>query len=252
MRKFIIASLTLCFLAVSPAFAAFDWQLYDFGDNPFDHNNNWSPVSYPSGIGELPSPGLLGEGGEKFDLEGFHFAMEGNTVHIALVNSFGYTAHSTGWNQDYNLGDIFFGFDGNDTQFAIDVSAGQLYSVDSYNGIPDKPGTYYDYDGIRDQVGAYEIGAGSYLGDVNNSLNFWAGLESNPLQGNGDTYIWEFAFDIGSLGGTNGASSISFHNILECGNDMINETYSMVPEPTTLLLIGMGLIGLGVARKKTV
>jgi len=250
MKKILVSALVIFLLAFSPTFAAFDWQLYDFGDNPFDHNNNWSPVSYPSGIGELPSPGLLGEGGEKFDLEGFHFAVEGNTAHIALVNSFGYSAHSTGWNQDYNLGDIFFGFDGNSTQYAIDVSAGKLFSVDSYVGIPDKPGTYYDYTEIRNQVGAWEIGSGTDLGAIDNTMNFWAGLETNPLQGNGDTYVWEFAFDISGLGGSAGASSISFHNILECGNDMINETYGMVPEPGTMLLIGLGLIGIGITRKK--
>ncbi len=30
---------------------------YDFGNNPFDHDYNWSLVNYSSGNGELPSPG---------------------------------------------------------------------------------------------------------------------------------------------------------------------------------------------------
>jgi len=250
MRKSILLIMTLSLLAFSPSYASFNWDLYDFGDNPFDHNNNWSPVDYPYGIGELPSPGYLGEGGEEFDLEGSHFAIQGNTAHIALVNSFGYTAHSTGWNQNYNLGDIFFGFDGGNTQYAIDVSEGRLVEVGTYVGIPDKDGTYFDYTDIRNEVGAWEIGrVANDFGQVQNSLQYW-GQEPNPMQGNGDTYVWEFAFDISQLSGFNGASTVSFHNTLECGNDLINESYSMVPEPGTMLLIGLGLLGLGVARKK--
>ena len=250
MKRLLMLGLVLSLLAVSPANGAFSWDLYDFGNNPFDHNNNWSPIDYPYGVGELPSPGYLGEGGEKFDLEGFHFAIDGNTAHIALVNSFGYSAYSTAWYQSYHLGDIFFGFDGSNTQYAIDVSTGRLVEVNSYIGIPDKPGTYYDYPDIRNQVGAWEIGQGTDLGSVTNSLNFWAGLETNPMQGSGDTYIWEFAFDISQVSGFAGASSISFHNILECGNDMIEGTYNIVPEPGTILLIGLGLLGIGVIRKK--
>jgi hypothetical protein len=254
MKMKVIILIAMSILLSTPGFAAFTWQMHDFGANPFDHNNNWSPIDYPYGIGELPSPGLYGEGGEKFDLEGFHFAIEGNTVHLALVNSFGYSAHSTGWDQDYRLGDIFFGFDGANTQYAIDVSDGKLYEVGlgglAYSLIPNKPGTYYEYTGIRSQAGAWEVTGGTFLGNVDNSLTFWEDLEPDPFLGSGDTYVWEFAFDISAVSGFSTAGSISFHNTLECGNDLIEESYNIIPEPATLLLLTLGLLAAGIIRRR--
>jgi hypothetical protein len=254
MKTRVIPLIAISLLLCGPSFAAFSWQMYDFGTGPFDHNNNWSPIDYPYGVGQLPSPGLIGEGGEKFDLEGFHFAIEGSTVHVALVNSFGYLAHSTGWDRDYRLGDIFFGFNGANTQYAIDISEGKLYEVGlgglAYNQIPDEDGTYHDYPGIRNQAGAWEISSGTFLSDVDNSLTFWDDLETDPLMGSGDTYVWEFAFDLGTVGGFTGASNISFHNTLECGNDLIEESYNIIPEPATLLLFALGLSAAGVMRRK--
>lgn len=245
-----MALVILTLVCFSSSYAAFSWQLYDFGTGPFDANNNTAPIDYPYGVGELPSPGMLGEGGENFDLEGFHFATQGSTVHLALTNSFGYSAYSTGWNRSYHLGDIFFGFDGNKYQYAIDVSEGKLYQVNTYRGIPDKPGTYYNYTDIRNAVGGWEITSGNFLGNVTNQRTLWAGLETNPLQGNGDTYVWEFAFDASMLGGLDGHNSISFHNTLECGNDLMEASYNMVPEPTTMILFGLGLLGVGAIRRK--
>jgi hypothetical protein len=251
MKKVALFIIVLAALGMASNAAALSWQMYDFGTDPFDHNNNWAPYLYPHNVGELPSPGLLGEGGEKFDLEGFHFAMENNTVHLALTNSFGYSAYSTGWDQTYRQGDIFFGFNGEYYQYAIDISEGKLYEVDSYVGIPDKPGTYHDYPAIANAAGGWEIQSGTYLGDVDFTMTFWDDLETDFLQpGNGDTYVWEFAFDASLVGGFAGSNSISFHTTLECGNDIINESYNVIPEPITMILFGLGLIGAGAIRKK--
>ncbi|MEP0827727.1 MAG: PEP-CTERM sorting domain-containing protein [bacterium] len=247
MRKFLLMMLALTLLSL-PAFG-FEYKLgYDFG-NPFDENNNWSPITYPGGVGNLPSPGLLSEGGEKFDLEGLHFAISGNTVHIALVNSFGTSAYSTSWRQSYNLGDIFFGINGSSTSYAIDVFTGQLYAVNTYSGIYNLRGSYYNNTAIRNAVGAYDVTSGTVLGNVNREYTMWQGLETNPMQGDGDTWVLEFSFDK-SLLNLDGAQTINFHNTLGCGNDVMNKSFAVVPEPTSMMLFGLGMLGLGALRKR--
>jgi hypothetical protein len=248
MKIRIAVLLTLAFLFTVNA-GAFEYKLgHDFG-NPFDYNNNYSPIYYPF-MGHLPSPGWIGEGGEKFDLEGFHFAQKGNTIHLALTNSFGLSAYSSVWRRNYNIGDIFFGFDGSKTTYAIDVFEGRLYQVNSYSQIYNVPGSYYGYPTIRNAVGAFDMTSGNLLGDVAHEYTMWSGLETQPLQGNGDTWVMEFAFDASLLGDFSNAKSISFHNTLACGNDVMDETFSVVPEPSSMILLGLGMLGLGAIRRR--
>lgn len=98
MKKVLLAIMAVIFLT-SGSFG-FTFSLNDFGETPFDHNNNWAPITHSCGIGNLPSPGLLGESGEKFDLEGLKVASDDNYVSLALANSFSYNAHSTGYGND--------------------------------------------------------------------------------------------------------------------------------------------------------
>jgi len=247
MKKLLLV-ITAFLLLTSVSFS-FNFTLYDFGDTPFDHNNNWSPISYPYGIGNQPSPGPYGEGGEKFDLEGLKVASDNNFVYIALANSFGYTAHSTGWNQDYRLGDLFIGVDSK-YQYAIDIIDGGstgLYEVSSWNGLQNVPGSYYGTS-IAAQIGAHEMAAGNWLGNVTTVMSPWTNFEQGYLTpGNGDTYVWEFAFNKSLLGNF---SSLDFHITLGCGNDLIEEPYSPIPEPTTIFLLGLGLVGCGIIRRR--
>jgi hypothetical protein len=258
MTRKILLSVAVLVLLVSSSAFSFTYQNAIFGSSsPFDHNNNWAPINYPSGIGYKPSPGGLGEGGEHYDLEGLQVREDANYVYIAMANSFGYNAYSPTWKQNFRQGDIFIGVNGGDKfQYAIDVqniASGNLgfYQVNnSWNYIQQDAGSYYSYTSIRNQVGAFEVGANaSKIGDVQSYCSFASGLETDYMApGNGDTYVWEFKFDRALLGGN--FSSLSFHTAVGCGNDMMEETYNAVPEPTTMLLLGLGLAGAGLVRRR--
>lgn len=254
MPKTFLATLALAIMLCFSSASAFSWTYYDFGSAYFDEHNNTADINYPGGVGSLPSPGNLGEGGEKFDIEGLNYSYDDDFVYLSVTSSFSEGAYSTGWNQTYGRGDLFFGFGGSKYDYAI-TSDGRLVDVATWNSISNKPGTYYSYTSIRDAAGAWRVGTGSNLGSVDILKSYDATLETNPMfNGGAGTYVWEYRFSK-SLLSDFGSGAITFHQTLECGNDLLEKQYESVPEPATMVLFGIGLAGLGAklrGRKKLI
>lgn len=253
MKKLFTGLTILIFVAVAAQAYGFSYVYAPLGGvgGPFDGNNNTAPLDF-DGVGYYPSPGYLGEGGEPFDLEGFFSATDDDYFYFSLTSSFGYSVASKSYAATYYQGDIFIGFGSDNYTHAIDVSSGDFVAVNAWEGIPDKDGSYYGT-WVEAAVGEFQVTDYDRVGSANQVLTFWDGFETNPLTPDwteGDTYVWEWKIAKGDFG-WDGASDIFIHTTMGCGNDLIEMRIpgTAIPEPSTLILIGIGLCGLGFMRK---
>jgi hypothetical protein len=271
MKKVILLSIALLGLLNASAFAQWDWHYSAFdGSNPFDDaHNNKSPIDYPT-IGLYPSPGLNsdgGDGGELYDLEGITVIEDADFIYVAVANSFGTQAHSPSWNTYHDIGDLFIKVNGAaDFGYAVNLNslAGVLPSqqdvsgqvgfmtVDSWDAIPSTGGTYSNYASIVSQVGPFSAN-GDQLSLIDYFMGYDAAYESGalasdlPPDNTTQTYVWELRIDKSLLGAF---STLDFQLTLACGNDLVYTTHNAIPEPTTLALFAVGLLGAGFVRKR--
>jgi hypothetical protein len=92
----------------------------------------------------------------------------------------------------------------------------------------------YIYRADQAWVGGY----GTLLGDATVTTNYNAGSSSSL----------SFSFDAGLIPLSDGPFGL--HWAVRCGNEVLEGEVPAVPEPTTMLLLGSGLLGLGAFRRK--
>ncbi len=232
--------------------------------------NGWS--EFANGDGTIGPGG----GGQAFDAEYLFYKLEGNKLSIALQTGFDVADGQ----QEYGVGDIYYtgdlalSFDGaadGKFQYAIDFG---LFTAD-YSGINNPVGNE-----VGGNTGTAGIDfAGLYSVDENTgwSNGVYSGysasaplaMETGVLVGNlidniygieepngvKTSYYRIVSFDINSISEILPGNSFELEAkwTMSCGNDTIQGSFqdvAPVPEPTTMLLLGAGLLGIGGMRRK--
>ena len=198
------------------------WTEFQDSDNPGEAED-WV------GGGGFVDPGV---GGQHFDAEYLLWKLEGNDLLLGLQTGFDIVTGSYG---GYDAGDIALSFDGNaaDYEYGLHFQSSEdtvLHTVGSWT----PPGTF-------PASTPYAMLGG--LGDSGIEVNWFQEGSDNA---NGLSYYRMVRLiDIGDWG----PFTLDAHWTMSCGNDKISGRVP-VPEPSTLLLLGSGLVGLGFVRRR--
>lgn len=233
------------------------------------------------GAGNNPNGGSGGNGtypgggGQAYDAEEFFYTYEdanginddsGGLLYIGLVTGFGPDGEVSGVGSSYPT------FHGGDLFIALGANLDYTYAVGLANdggrfgrGYADSSGWDLDdpyYDGVTHSPD-FTV---STPYRVNDSAGGFADISSIvsadviDMDGNGTRWFYEVCIDLTGISGQELAlrdpnnGGIGIHWTMECGNDYIrtqdNEPFAPIPEPATMVLLGMGVLGMALRAKR--
>jgi len=175
-----------------------------------------------------------------WDLEGMF--IDENTLYI--VGGFDFKNGVNDDGDNIGIGDLFFGYWSGDKfidEYVVDVDKGTLYS-----GSYSRNATIYS-----DASNPYNRKDGGSVVDTSNTVNIIYGNASDTETGfssdwggetgDQDHYWMSFTLTNTMWKTIIDSNATIAHLTMECGNDTIRGNVAPVPEPTTILLSGLGL-----------
>lgn len=232
-------------------------------------NMSWDPAvghyavaDWPTNAG-APDPGPRYFISEAFDIEAMFVDVNRaeEMVYFSIVTSMPRTGFThTPWYGSYvfKAGDIRFNI--GDDMYVLGTYNHSYAGKNYYGNLYYNPEMTY-YDGYRgfgyrgDPMLDTMITVGSGLA-TSSAFNFnyreYLDRNGNSVYENGyATYIMEGCIAFSDFGGMDiGRTGLSMDLAMSCNNDMMSLSVGPVPEPGTIALLGLGLIGLYAGRRR--
>lgn len=250
MKKLIILGVGIAVLMFSaPAFAiTIDGNLGDWGVTPF---TDWAPDSDTTDWIEQnnynlpPSHGFL----ESWDIEAMYFDNDADYLYFAIVTS---------KDQSSGMGDLAIDLNGDgEYEWGVDLThfgASNHVRQRDFLAVTDWHTRY----GGREYNIPYRVDEGTVVGTAEVFQRNLGWIE--PGVGYRQTYVLEGRIDTSLLGALSlcGLPVEIAYAKISCLRDYLilngdcDGDCGVIPEPTTLLLLGSGLLGLGGLRKRSI